>query len=171
MLWTLADPRPDGLLVVEYPYFETEGVRFSEPISYVAHEEPLGSPDIVHFNHGLARSDHRAQNAGMSLTAIEEHNTVPWNPLDTQWKQSATGNTDSGTLRTDWPRPTPFRPPRPDKETHPNPLTERLDQHGHKRTPYVHSVLPPFPWPMTSTTRSRNCRAVARSTAPESGNL
>ena len=25
MLWTLRDPRPDGLLVIEYPYFETGG--------------------------------------------------------------------------------------------------------------------------------------------------
>ncbi|HWS47517.1 MAG TPA: class I SAM-dependent methyltransferase [Acidimicrobiia bacterium] len=81
MLWTLADPRPDGLLVVEYPYFETEGVRFSEPASYVAHDEPLDSPDIVHFNHGLAEVITALMNAGLSLTAIDEHDTVPWNPL------------------------------------------------------------------------------------------
>ena len=81
MLWTLADPRPDGLLVVEFPYFETEGVHFSDPASYVAHAEPLASPDIVHFNHGLGEVLTALMNAGMSLTAIEEHNTVPWNPL------------------------------------------------------------------------------------------
>ena len=82
MLWTLADPRPDGLLVVEFPYFETEGVHFSEPVSYVAHDEPLGSPYIVHFNHGLGEVITALMNSGMALTAIEEHNTVPWNPLD-----------------------------------------------------------------------------------------
>jgi len=82
MLWTLADPRPDGLLVVEFPYFETEGVHFSDPASYVAHDEPLASPEIVHFNHGLGEVLTALMNAGMSLTAIEEHNTVPWNPLD-----------------------------------------------------------------------------------------
>ena len=81
MLWTLADPRADGLLVVEFPYFETGGVHFSEPFSYVAHDEPLGSPDIVHFNHGLGEVITALMNAGMALTAIEEHNTVPWNPL------------------------------------------------------------------------------------------
>ena len=81
MLWTLADPRADGLLVVEFPYFETEGVHFSEPFSYVEHDEPLGSPDIVHFNHGLGEVITALMNAGMALTAIEEHNTVPWNPL------------------------------------------------------------------------------------------
>ncbi len=82
MLWTLGDPRADGLVVVEFPYFETKGVHFSEPVSYVAHEEPLGSPDIVHFNHGLAEVITAVMNAGMSLTAIEEHDTVRWNPLD-----------------------------------------------------------------------------------------
>jgi SAM-dependent methyltransferase len=82
MLWTLADPRPDGLVVVEFPYFETEGVHFSDPLSYVAHDEPLASPDIVHFNHGLAQVITALMTAGMSLTAIEEHDTVPWNPLE-----------------------------------------------------------------------------------------
>jgi SAM-dependent methyltransferase len=81
MLWTLADPRPDGLLVVQYPYFETGGVHFSEQFSYVDHDEPLGSPDIIHFNHGLGQLITALMNAGMTLTAIEEHNTVPWNPL------------------------------------------------------------------------------------------
>jgi SAM-dependent methyltransferase len=82
MLWTLADPRSDGLLVVEYPYFETGGVRLSEPLSYVDHDEPLPSPAIVHFNHGLAQVITALMDAGMQLTAIEEHDTVPWNPLD-----------------------------------------------------------------------------------------
>ena len=81
MLWTLADPRPDGLVVVEFPYFETAGVHFSQPLSYVAHDEPLASPDIVHFNHGLAQVITAIMDAGMSLTAIEEHDSVPWNPL------------------------------------------------------------------------------------------
>jgi len=81
VLWALADPRPDGLLVLEYPYFETAGVHFSEPTSYVEHDDPLASPDIVHFNHGLAEIITAVMDAGMVLTAIEEHDSVPWNPL------------------------------------------------------------------------------------------
>jgi SAM-dependent methyltransferase len=81
VLWSLSDPRPDGLLVVEYPYFETDGVPFTEPYSYVEHEEPLASPDIVHFNHGLAEVITAVLDAGLQLRAIEEHDTVPWNPL------------------------------------------------------------------------------------------
>jgi SAM-dependent methyltransferase len=81
MVWALADPRPDGLLVVEYPYFETEGLPFTNPFSYVEHAEALTSPDIVHFNHGLAQIITALMRAGMSLSAIEEHDTAPWNAL------------------------------------------------------------------------------------------
>src|SRR5205807_6742111 len=81
VLWTLSEPRPDGLLVVEFPYFETEGVHFHETHSYVAHDESLSSPDTVQFNHGLAEVITALMDAGMSLAAIEEHDTVPWNPL------------------------------------------------------------------------------------------
>jgi SAM-dependent methyltransferase len=81
MLWALADPRPDGLLSVEFPYFETEGVPFSEPFSYQKHDEPLDSPDIIHFNHGLGEIVSAVMGAGLSLTALEEHDSVPWNPL------------------------------------------------------------------------------------------
>jgi SAM-dependent methyltransferase len=80
-LWSLADPRPDNLLVVEYPYFETDGVHFSEPHSYVDHVDPLSSPDIVCFNHGLAQILTALMHAGMELIAIEEHDSVPFNPL------------------------------------------------------------------------------------------
>ena len=81
VLWALEDPRPDGLLVLGYPYFETEGVAFSEPISYVEHTVPLDSPDIIHFNHGLAEIVTAVMDAGLQLAALEEHDTVPWNPL------------------------------------------------------------------------------------------
>ena len=82
MLWALADPRPDGLLVVEHPYFETAGVHFFDVHSYVDHDEPLASPDIVSFNHGLAEIITAVMDAGLTLTGIEEHDSVPWNPLD-----------------------------------------------------------------------------------------
>ena len=91
MLWTLADPLPDDLVVVEFPYFETEGVRFSEPLSYVDHVEPLTSPDIVHFNHGLSEVIMALMDAGLRLTSIEEHDTVPWNPLGTAMEDTGGG--------------------------------------------------------------------------------
>ena len=81
VLWSLEDERADGLLVIEYPYYETGGLPFSVPVTYVEHDEPLEAPDTVEFNHGLAEIITAVIDAGMTLTAIEEHESVPWNPL------------------------------------------------------------------------------------------
>ena len=80
ILWALCDPRPDGLLVVEHPYFETDGVPFSDAATY-AGEGTLASPDIVHFNHGLAEIFNALWRVGLVITAFDEHREVPWNPL------------------------------------------------------------------------------------------
>lgn len=81
MLWSLCDPRPDGLVTVDYPYFETSGELFVEQFSYVGHEEALASPSIVSFNHGLAQIFNALWDAGMEITYFEEHDSVPWNAL------------------------------------------------------------------------------------------
>jgi SAM-dependent methyltransferase len=80
VLWAMSDPRTDGLLVVEFPYFETDGVNFSEALTY-AGEGTLTAPDIVHFNHGLAEIFNALWAAGLTITAFEEHREVPWNAL------------------------------------------------------------------------------------------
>lgn len=81
MLWTLADPRPDGLVVIEFPYFETEGTVFSEEHSYVEHAGVLDSPTLVSFNHSLSEIFNALWSAGLTVTLFEEHQSVPWNPL------------------------------------------------------------------------------------------
>jgi len=82
MLWTLSDPRDDGLLVIEYPYFETRaGTRFREVKSYVDHEGDLAQPETVEFNHGLGEIITALLDRGMQLTQLVEHDSVPWNPL------------------------------------------------------------------------------------------
>ena len=92
MVWSLCDPRPDGLLVVEYPYFEVEGgTPFSEATSYVDHEGELASPDIVSFNHGLAEVVNALWAAGMQLTLFEEHRSVPWNVAGEAMVEDDTG--------------------------------------------------------------------------------
>jgi SAM-dependent methyltransferase len=91
VLWSLGDPRADELLVIEYPYFETEGIHFSEEQSYVRHDEPLTSPDIIHFNHGLAEVITALLDAGMNLTAMEEHETAPGRPLDERMEEVGRG--------------------------------------------------------------------------------
>ena len=79
MVWSLCDPRPDGLLVVEYPYFETRGTLFSDPKTYVEHDGDIASPDSVGFNHGLGQIITALQEAGMTFNSLDEHMSLPWN--------------------------------------------------------------------------------------------
>ena len=79
-LWSMSDPRPDGLLVVEHPYFETEGVIFREETSY-AGAGAVGAPESVSFNHGLGEIFTALRDAGLVTTDFVEHREVPWNPL------------------------------------------------------------------------------------------
>jgi SAM-dependent methyltransferase len=80
VLWSMSDPRPDGLLVVEYPYFETAGVVFREEITY-AGTGTVAAPESVGFNHGLGEIFTALREAGLTMTSLEEHCEVPWNPL------------------------------------------------------------------------------------------
>ncbi len=81
MLWSLCDPRDDGLVVIEFPYFESDGNVFVEEETYVDQIGPIESPMTVGFNHSLGEIFNALWNAGMEITAFEEHWTVPWNPL------------------------------------------------------------------------------------------
>ncbi|MGB8406633.1 MAG: hypothetical protein WCE30_21485 [Mycobacterium sp.] len=76
----MSDPRPDGLLVLEYPYFETAGTVFVENQSY-AGDGVVTAPESVSFNHGLGEIFTALTEAGLAVTALEEHREVPWNPL------------------------------------------------------------------------------------------
>lgn len=82
MLEALTEPRPDGLVALEFPYFETAGgTRFYAPKTYVPHQGELASPASVSFSHGLAQILTAVMDAGMELTAIEEHDSAPWDFL------------------------------------------------------------------------------------------
>ncbi len=80
MCWSLGDPREDGLVAVEFPYFERpEPLDFDEDITYV----DIGDHRIEHgrtqeWNHGLGEVVTALMSRGMSLTRLEEHPTAPW---------------------------------------------------------------------------------------------
>jgi SAM-dependent methyltransferase len=78
VLWAMSDPRPDGLLVVEYPYFETAGTVFVEQESY-AGSGAVSSPESVCFNHGLGEIFSALLDAGFAITGFEEHRELSWN--------------------------------------------------------------------------------------------
>lgn len=82
VLWTIADPREDGLLVVEYPYFETaEPMVFEECGTYVATDMEFTHNVTHEWNHGLGEIVTALLEAGLTITAFTEHDSVPWNAL------------------------------------------------------------------------------------------
>ncbi|MDQ3552817.1 MAG: class I SAM-dependent methyltransferase [Chloroflexota bacterium] len=91
MLWSLADPRDDGIIAVEFPYFETKGTRFFEPQTYVEHEGELAAPETVQFNHGLGEIITAVTKAGLRVSSFEEHTSIPWNPLGAAMERVALG--------------------------------------------------------------------------------
>ncbi len=82
MLWSLDDTRTDGLLAVEFPYFETpEPMVFDEPGTYVATDAEFEHTVTQEWNHGLGEIATALMRAGLQITALEEHDTVPWEAL------------------------------------------------------------------------------------------
>ena len=68
--------------MIEHPYFEVPGgTTFVEESTYVDQTGPLASPEIRSFNHGLGEIFAAVIDAGLTITAFEEHRSVPWNPL------------------------------------------------------------------------------------------
>lgn len=80
MLDTLSDTRTDDLLVVHYPYFETAGTAFTDTSTYGG-DGTVSAPQGVSFNHGLGEVFTALNNAGMTVTALDEHREAPWNAL------------------------------------------------------------------------------------------
>jgi 2-polyprenyl-3-methyl-5-hydroxy-6-metoxy-1,4-benzoquinol methylase len=92
VLWALDDPRPDGLVVLAYPYFEVPGgTHFHEPVTYVDHDGELDQPTTVQFNHGLAEILSALMAEGLYLEAIAEHDSVPWPALGDQMEHIGGG--------------------------------------------------------------------------------
>ena len=82
VLWTLDDARADNLLVVRYPYFERdEPLVFEDGGTYVR-TDAVFQHNITHeWNHGLGEIITALLDAGMQITALTEHDSVPWEAL------------------------------------------------------------------------------------------
>jgi SAM-dependent methyltransferase len=79
MLWTIEE-RDDDLLVVKYPYFEQpEPLTWTDGGTYVD-TDVVFSQNITHeWNHGLGEIVTALLDAGLALTGLVEHDSVPWN--------------------------------------------------------------------------------------------
>ena len=92
MLWAIDDPRPDGLLAVEYPYFEREeAMVFDEEGTYVETDVVFTHNRTHEWNHGLGEIVTALMTAGMDLTGLTEHDSVPWDAQPGQMEQIGGG--------------------------------------------------------------------------------
>jgi hypothetical protein len=79
MMWSLAESRDDDLLVVEYPYFETEEPYVDEDSgTYVETDVEFETRVAYSWNDGLGEIVTALLEAGLELTMLEEHDSVPW---------------------------------------------------------------------------------------------
>jgi SAM-dependent methyltransferase len=91
VLWSLSETRTDGVLALEYAYFERpEPEVFEEEGSYVDTDVPLISTRNYYFSHGMGEIVTALLDAGMQLTMLEEHDSVPWEALPGQMEQVVT---------------------------------------------------------------------------------
>lgn len=89
VVWALDDPRPDGLVVLAYPYFETEaGTAWDEPSTYAQPAEgdttQITATRTHEWNHGLGEIITALLHHGLEITGLVEHRTLPYRPLGEQ---------------------------------------------------------------------------------------
>lgn len=82
MLWALAEPSGDGRVVVDFPYFERpEPLVWDDASTYVETDVVLSSTVTHEWNHGLGELVTALLAVGFELTALEEHDSAPWDAL------------------------------------------------------------------------------------------
>jgi SAM-dependent methyltransferase len=82
MLFTIEDPRGDGLLSVRFPYFEqAEPLVWEQGGTYVETEVAFTHNVTHEWNHSIGEIVTALLDAGMTVSGLVEHNSVPWNAL------------------------------------------------------------------------------------------
>jgi SAM-dependent methyltransferase len=82
VLWSLAEPRDDGVLAIYYPYVEQqEPLVWDEPGTYVETDAQLLITLSHEWNHGLGEIVSALLAEGLQITALVEHDSVPWDAL------------------------------------------------------------------------------------------
>jgi SAM-dependent methyltransferase len=88
VLWALDYERDDNLLVVRYPYFESaEPLVFDAGGTYVQTDVTFTHNLTHEWNHGLGEIMTALLDAGMTITAFTEHDSVPWQALPGKMEQ------------------------------------------------------------------------------------
>jgi SAM-dependent methyltransferase len=81
-LWALDYERPDDLVALEYPYFEqTEPQVWEEEGTYVTTDAVFTHTTTHNWNHGLGEIVTAVLDAGLTVTGLIEHQSVPWEAM------------------------------------------------------------------------------------------
>ncbi|GAA2638001.1 class I SAM-dependent methyltransferase [Paractinoplanes durhamensis] len=82
MLWAIDEEVPGSDLIVNYPYFErNEPTVFTEPGTYVETDVAFTHNTTHSWNHGLGEVVTALLDAGLTLTGLVEHQSVPWEAM------------------------------------------------------------------------------------------
>ncbi len=72
----------DTTVALELPYFEQlEPTTWRDEVTYVATDAELPALASVEWNHGIAETVMAVLDAGLELTNLVEHDSVPWDAL------------------------------------------------------------------------------------------
>ncbi|TFD88124.1 class I SAM-dependent methyltransferase [Cryobacterium lactosi] len=91
ILWAM-DERLSDDLHLRFPYFEQqEPLEWDDDSTYVATDRPITHTTTYEWNHGLGEIVTALLNAGLTLTMLIEHDSVPWEALPGQMIERPNG--------------------------------------------------------------------------------
>ena len=91
ILWTMDERLADDLHL-RFPYFEQqEPLEWDDDSSYVVTDRPITNTKTYEWNHGLGEIVTALLNAGLTLTMLIEHDSVPWEALPGQMIERPNG--------------------------------------------------------------------------------
>jgi SAM-dependent methyltransferase len=92
MLWALGDARPDGMLVLEHPYFERkEPLVYTADGTYVQTEATFEHTTTHEWNHGIGELVSALLARGFRIAGLAEHDSVPWEAFPGQMEVLESG--------------------------------------------------------------------------------
>jgi SAM-dependent methyltransferase len=92
VLWALDYERSDDLLALESPYFEqTDPMVWQDEGTYVPTETVFTHNTTHEWNHGIGEIVTAVLDAGLTVTGLVEHQSVPWEPLPGRMTQVGEG--------------------------------------------------------------------------------
>ena len=92
VLWAVDEEREDDLLVLRYPYRQTpDPMEFVEEGTYVDTDHVFEHRRSQSWNHGTGEIVTAVLEAGLELTMLVEHESVPWQAIRGQMVQGELG--------------------------------------------------------------------------------